>query len=299
MPVQRDRTIHTLELLADADKISAGGAATKHTASTPSGLLTTEIVDLAGEAVNQRTLTWFGGVLRYCVQQGWVARAGKTTAGWQSPAIQRWQITPAGRQHVLHVQARRAARRTAEKAATAAIRRRQAAMKKARREYNPASATREDREQVTLLLRDAGVKWTDIAGVTGLSYQTAMNDYQRAARHWPAAISPRPAVHPFSPKSPRFSQIAEVLAGETGLEAWQTQGVLRVMHALGIRISVPPGFRYRTAEEEAHAEAVATGKEGETDEQVEVVPVDGGVDAAVAEMAETAADEAAAETVTA
>lgn len=240
MVVKRDRPLRVLELLATA------GA---------DGLLTTEVVEQAGEIAEQRTLTWFGNILRDGERHGWTERAGKTKGGYQSPAIQRWVITAAGRQHILEVKERRSARTKAERKAAAAIHRRQRAVKQARRAYpGREAATREEREQVTILLRDAGVSWRDIGSVTGFTYQTARNDYKAGKRQWPGAIAPRGRTYPFTPKSARFGVISEVLAEETGLETWQTAGMLKVMHSLGFTIGIPPGFRFH-AEEEAAAEA--------------------------------------------
>lgn len=246
MAVKRDRPLRVLEILANA------GA---------DGLLTTEIVEQAGEIAEQRTLTWFGNILRDGLRHGWVERAGQKPGGYQQPPIYRWVITAAGRQHILAVKERRASRTRLERQKIAAIHKRQRALKQARRTYDKATATREEREQVTIMLRDAGVAWRDIAGVTGYTYQTARNDYIAGKRQWPGAIAPRGRTYAFSPKSPRFQVVSEVLAEETGLEAWQAAGMLKVMHALGFMVSVPPGFRFRTAEEEAEAEARATGAE--------------------------------------
>jgi hypothetical protein len=183
-------------------------------------------------------------VLRDAETRGWVVRTGQAQGGWQKGKPIRWAITPAGRQHVLTVQARRTAKAVAAKAADDAIRVRQAAVKKALRTYDKATATRHEREQVTIMLRDAGVSWRDIADMTGYTYQTARNDYKNGQRQWPQRISPRPPTVPFSPRSKRFAMISEVVAGETGLTQEQIAGVLLVMHGLGFTIQVPTGFRF-------------------------------------------------------
>jgi hypothetical protein len=248
MTTIRDRGMRTLELLARADAPlpdSTPAAGDTAVMTRPAGLLTTEIVSQAGEFVDQRTLTWFGGVLRESEKRGWVVRNGKTAGGYQQGQIQRWKITAAGRQHLLDVKARRAARTQKDKMQEEMIRTRQRALKQARRTYDKATASREEREQVTILLRDAGAGLAEVSQVTGYTRQTAVNDYKSGKRRWPGAISPRGKVYPFSPKSPRFDKISQVLADETGLEPWQTAGLLKVMHSLGMRVEVPGGFRFR------------------------------------------------------
>jgi hypothetical protein len=250
MIVRRDRPLRALELLAAADSREAdpvwryrGDTDVPGEVTRERGLYITTLIEQAGEFVNQRTLTWFGHVLRDAETRGWTERVGQREIGQGRPI--RWAITPAGRQHVLDVQARRSVKAAAEKAADDKIRTRNLAMRKARRDYDKATATRRDREQVTIMLRDAGVSWRDIATVTGYTYQTARTDYAAGQRQWPTRISPRSRTVAFSPRSPKFDSISTVLSDETGLDVVQVKGLLTVMHALGMRVQVPPGFRFR------------------------------------------------------
>jgi hypothetical protein len=255
MIVKRDRPLRALELLAAADShVPEVTWQLKQDATVPGeltrehGLYITVLIERAGELVNQRTLTWFGHVLRDAETRGWVVRTGQAAGGWQQGKPYRWAITAAGRQHVLDVQTRRTVKAKAAKALDDAIRARQAAVRKALRIYDKATATRHEREQVTIMLRDAGVAWKDIAQITGYTSQTARNDYKNGQRQWPSRIAPRPPTVPFTPRSKRFAMISEVVAAETGLTEEQVSGVLLVMHALGFTVHVPTGFRFRETE---------------------------------------------------
>lgn len=233
MSVKRDRPMRVLELLAEAGD---------------PGMFTHEIVTEAGEIPSQRTLTWFGAVLRDGAKRGWTVQAGKSKGGWQQGQSIMWAITPAGRQHLLAVQARRDAKAREEKAETTLIRKRQAALRAAYKTFDKDTATLEQRREVTVTLRDAGVSWSVIADLTGKTHQTAINDYRAASRVWPSRIAPRVQTVPFTPRSGRFTVIAGVLAEETGLESWQAEGMLKVMHHLGFTVEIPAGFRFHPDE---------------------------------------------------
>jgi hypothetical protein len=289
--VKRDRPLRALELLAAADgHVPEVTWQAKRDATVPGdltreqGLYITTLIEQAGEQISQRTLTWFGHVLRDAETHGWVVRTGQAQGGWQKGRPIRWAITPAGRQHVLEVQARRERKAVAARAADDAIRARQAALKKARRTYDKATATRHEREQVTIMLRDAGVGWRDIGVVTGYTYQTARNDYRNGQRQWPSRISPRPPTVKFSPRSKRFAMISEVVAGETGLTEEQISGVLLVMHGLGFTIQVPTGFRFHVNPdidvEEPVAETAAEVADTDAPQLPGQIVFDSGMDAA-------------------
>lgn len=208
------------------------------------GMLTSEIVDASGESVNQKTLTWYGNVLRDAVGSGWVTRGGKSPGGWQQPPQQRWHITAAGRQRVLQIREQRAAKTAAVRAEAVALRKRQAAMQAARRTYIPKRSTRWEREQAVLLMRNADVGWGEIARVVQVSIPTAQADFKNAERHWPSPLYPeKTRAQVFGPDSFRLPSIASVLAAESGLTEVQVSGLIRVMWALGMRVIIPERFR--------------------------------------------------------
>lgn len=227
----RDRPLRTLELLG-----AAGDA----------GLLTTEIVKQAGEEVNQRTLTWFGSVLREAEQHSWVVRGERTAGGWQQGRIQRWHITPAGRQHALKIWAKRGERD--EKAARKEMvaQRHAQALKDASRDYVRGGPIR-GRQLMAVRMRDAGASYQEISDVTGVSRQQSRTDYLAGLVQWPAVPrKPRGRAELFGKDHPRWKMVTGAVADETGLEVWQAEAAVTAMLAMGMRVALPRDWRSRS-----------------------------------------------------
>lgn len=141
------------------------------------GLTTPEIVNASGEEDKGARLSWYGGVLRQALAQGWVRELGRESGGWQKGKAIRWAITDAGVIRLKEYADARAGSPTSERRRQAAVR---AAARKAAQDalrptldqavnVLPSLTQPSEKYELAVTLRNAGCTLQQIADVFGCS----------------------------------------------------------------------------------------------------------------------------------